>query len=128
MVGVRGPRHLAVDRDKSYCAAAVEQVVAPLPRRLDGTAELALEQINNGSETTGIDEVGVSLATEESSRGLQLFELVRHENIVPNRRSLSINYCRDGYTNQRAFPASRPPPPPSSQSPSTGSGVGLWGV
>jgi hypothetical protein len=48
---------------------------------MDGAAELAFEQVDDGRQTTGIDEVRVSLAPEIASRNLQLFDLVRHENM-----------------------------------------------
>src|ERR1700694_2216929 len=118
VVGGRGPRHLAIDRDECYRALALEQVVASLARRVDDLAEGALQTVDDRGKAPGIYEIEVSLELEIAGRSLQPFELVRHENIVPNRRSLSIEFTRKS-SHRAPQPSNNGPSLPPLPSPSS---------
>src|ERR1700694_6360134 len=118
VVGGGGTRHLAVDRDESDRTLALEQVVASLARRVDDLAEGALQTVDDRGKAPGIYEIEVSLELEIAGRSLQPFELVRHENIVPNRRSLSIEFTRKS-SHRAPQPSNNGPSLPPLPSPSS---------
>src|SRR5256885_16629654 len=57
-------------------------MVTPLLGGRDDPAELALQPVDGGTETAGIDEIVVGFAIKFSDRRLEVFELNRHAQII----------------------------------------------